>query len=407
MLAQYTILGMTKSELIKEALTRSVDKIYPSAGELEKTLASGKKLRIYHGIDPTGPHLHLGHATNFLTLRKFQELGHEIIILIGDFTARIGDPTGKLSTRRALSEEEIAENLKTFKKQAEKIIRFDGQNPARIEFNAKWYDKMKFSEVIKLAQNVTVQQMLKRDMFEERMKEDKSIGLHEFLYPIVQGYDSVMLDVDMEIGGTEQTFNMLVGRDLMKIYKKKEKFVLTTLLLINPKTGKKLMNKSEGGMINLDDEPKDMFGKVMAIDDEAIAPIAEFCTEMPISEISRVKKELKSGANPRDVKLEVAHEVVKLYHSESEAKDARSEWTRVFSKKETPEDMEELKTPKKIAIIDLLLKTGVASKSEARRLIEQGGVKIGDEIKNNPAETLNLKSGLVLKVGKRRFFKIV
>ncbi|MEK7543116.1 MAG: tyrosine--tRNA ligase [Patescibacteria group bacterium] len=398
---------MDKTKLIKDAITRSVDKIYPSASELEKVLSSGKKLRIYHGIDPTSPHLHLGHATNLLTLRKFQDLGHEIILLIGDFTARIGDPSGKFSTRRVLTEEEITDNFKTFKAQAGKILRFGGKNPVQIAFNSKWYDTMTFKDVIKLAQHVTVQQMLERDMFEERIKAGKPIGLHEFLYPIVQGYDSVALDTDMEIGGTDQTFNMLVGRELVKTYKHKEKFVLTTKLLINPKTEKKLMNKSEGGAINLDDEPNDMFGKVMAVNDAGIAPIAEFCTDTPIPKVARIKKGLSNGkSNPRDVKLEIAFEVVKLYHGEKSANGAREEWIRVFSKKETPDDVVELKVSKKISVVDLLLKAGIESKSEARRLIEQGGVKIGDKTKKDSSEILNLRGGEILKIGKRRFFRI-
>ena len=210
------------AELIKEALEHSVDIIYPSRQELEKTLAEEKKMRIYLGVDPTGAHLHFGHATNFLVLKRFQELGHEIILLIGDFTARIGDPTDKLSPRQPLTVEQVVENFKTFKKQVSKIIKFSGPNKAQVKFNSKWLEKMTFADLIKLAQHITVQQMLQRDMFQERMKLDKPIGVHEFFYPMMQGYDSVAMDVDMEIGGTDQTFNMLMGRDLLKIYKIKK-----------------------------------------------------------------------------------------------------------------------------------------------------------------------------------------
>jgi tyrosyl-tRNA synthetase len=393
----------TDKDLIREALTRSVDNIYPTPEALEKALLSGQRLRIYLGVDPTGPHLHLGHATNLLTLRKFQDLGHEIILLIGDFTARIGDPTDKMAARQPLSEKEIAQNLKTFKEQAMKIISFKGPNAARIAFNSKWHDKMTFKELIKLAQEFTVQQMLERDMFQKRLKEGKPIGLHEFFYPLMQGYDSVALDVDMEIGGTDQTFNMLAGRTLMKSLKGKDKFVLTTKLLVDPVTNKKIMNKSEGGLVNLDDAPNDMFGKIMSLPDSAIVPIAEFSTRMPLAEARALAEE----NNPKDAKLRAAFEAVATYHGEKEAMKAKENWIKTFSKKETPEYASELRIKKGISVIELLLASGVESKSEARRLIQQKAVKINDAVKENPDEILKLKGGEVLKVGKHRFFKIV
>jgi tyrosyl-tRNA synthetase len=392
----------TERDLIEEALTRSVDKIYPTKAALEKELISGRRLRIYLGVDPTGPHLHLGHATNLLTLRRFQELGHEIILLIGDFTARIGDPTDKLAARKPLTKNDIAENLKTFKKQAEKIISFGWPDGARVEFNSKWHDKMPFGEVIKLAENFTVQQMIERDMFQERLKAGKPIGLHEFLYPLMQGYDSVAMVVDMEIGGTDQTFNMLAGRTLLKNLKNKDKFVITTKLLIDPKTNKKIMNKSEGGLVNLDDEPNDMFGKVMALPDSAIIPVAEFSTNVPLGDVRMLAKE----NNPRDAKLRVAFEVVKTYHTEKEAEKAKENWVKTFSKKEFPSSAEELKVKKNISLLDLLIVSGVESKSEARRLIGQKAVRINDAVKSDPDEVLSLNGGEVLKVGKHRFFKI-
>lgn len=392
----------TKKNLLNEALERYTDKIYPSQKALEKKLKSGDKLIIYIGVDPTGPHLHLGHATNFILLKRFQDMGHRIIFLIGDFTARIGDPADKLAIRKPLSEKEIKENLKTFKEQASKIISFSGKNAARIKFNSTWLAKMTLEDVIRLSMNFTVQQMIERSMFKKRIAENKPIGLHEFLYPLMQGYDSVAMAVDAEVGGTDQMFNMLIGRELLKRLKNKEKFVITTPLLEHPKTGKKLMNKSEGGLINLDDEPKNMFGKVMAIDDEVMFSVAKLSTTMPQKKLDGLKK-----LKPRDAKLNIAFEVVSLYHSNKDAEKAKEEFLRVFSKKEAPKDIKELRIINyELGTIELLIKAGVESKSEARRLIKQGGVKINDKTVKSPDEELKLKDGDILKIGKRRFFKI-
>ncbi|HEY4475369.1 MAG TPA: tyrosine--tRNA ligase [Candidatus Paceibacterota bacterium] len=392
--------------LIEEALTRAVQQVYPSRETLEKELMSGRRLRIYLGVDPTGPHLHLGHLTNLLVLKRFQDLGHEVIFLIGDFTALIGDPTDKLSPRQPLTPEEIKENLKTFKKQAGRILKFSGENRVQVKFNSKWLAKMNFEALAKLFSHFTVQQLIQRDMFQERLKENKPISAQEFLYPLMQGYDSVAMDVDIEIGGTDQTFNMLVGRDLMKIYKNKEKFVLTTKLLENPKTGGKLMNKSEGGLINLDDEPNDIFGKVMALDDNAIVPVAEFSTEMPLNEIETLKAE--SESNPREAKLKVAKTVVKTIYSEKKAIKAGKNFVKVFSEKQKPEDIKAVKLNlQRLPLVDLLVQTNLAlSKSEARRLIEQGGVKIDDVKKTDPQETISLAEEILIQVGPRRFLKV-
>jgi len=393
---------MKKLETIKEVLERAVDKIYPSKQALETVLNGGRKLKIYLGVDPTGPHLHLGYATNLLVLKRLKNLGHQIIFLIGDFTGRIGDPSDRLAARKPLSEKEVRQNLQTFKKQASKIINFAGPNKALVKFNSAWHSKMKFEDILKLAQLLTVQQMSKRDMFQKRLKENRVIGLHEFLYPLMQGYDSVAMNVDMEIGGTDQTFNMLVGRDLMKVLKHKEKFVLTTKLLENPKTGRKLMNKSEGGFINLDDEPENLFGKTMALPDEAIMPVAEFSTEMPWSEVKQLK-----NMSPRDAKLKVASWVVKLFYGEKPAAEAAAKWEKTFSKKELPAKVPTLRIGhKESGIMGILIKAGVPSKSEARRLIAQGAVELNGEKKVKPQEKINFQKGDVLKIGKHRFFKI-
>lgn len=393
----------TDRKLIEEALTRSVDRIYPTKEALEKELRSGRRLRIYLGTDPTGPHLHLGHATNLLTLRRLQKLGHEIILLVGDFTARIGDPTDKMAARQPLTEKQIRENMKTFKAQAAKVLSFGPFGGARLVFNSKWHAKMTFEKLIGLASHFTEQQMVERDMFQERKRNDKPIGLHEFLYPLMQGYDSVALDVDLEIGGTDQTFNMLAGRKLLRECNNKEKFVLTTKLLVDPTTNKKIMNKSEGGLVNLDDEPSDMFGKVMALPDTAIVPIAEFSTEMPMDEVHALSLE----RNPRDAKLKTAFAVVKTYHGETAAEKARATWIRTFSEKERPENAPKLKMKNKtLAGIDLLLAAGIESKSEARRLLEQGAVKINDGTVSDGTAPVTVKSGDMLRIGKHRFFEI-
>lgn len=391
---------------IREALTRAVEKIYPSREALEKELSSGRRLRIYLGVDPTSPHLHLGHAVLLFALRRFQNLGHEIIFLIGDFTARIGDPTDKLAARKQLTKDEVKANLATFKKQAARIIKFSGENRAQITFNSKWLAKMNLTDFLGLAERVTVPQLMERDMFQERLREGKTVGVHEFLYPLMQGYDSVALDVDMEVGGNDQTFNMLVGRDLMRILKQKEKFVLAAKLLTDPTTGKKL-GKTEGGpLVNLDDEPKEMFGKIMALGDGAIGPLAESCTILPLGEVERLKA--LAGEKPRDAKLKVAEAVVAALSSNAAAKRARREFLAVFTEKQKPEEMTEVSVGvSEMNLVELIVAAHLApSKSEARRLIEQGAVRINDERKTNPNEVIFLGTEIILQVGPRRFVKV-
>ena len=392
---------------IDELLSRGVDTVYPTKDALREVLMSGKRIRLYLGIDPTSPHLHLGHAENIIMLRKFQDLGHEVILLMGDFTGRIGDPTDKLAARTQLTKEEVTKNLKTFKKQASKVLRFSGANAAKVKFNAAWHSKLSFEDVIKLAAHFTVQQMMERSMFQERLKAGKPIGLHEFMYPLMQGYDSVAMDVDLEVGGTDQTFNMLAGRTLLKAMKGKEKFVITNRLLEDPTTGKK-MSKTEGTLVNLDDEPNDMFGKIMALPDELIPHILELSTMIPMERVTELTSKLKKGENPRDIKLIASEEVVALYHSPKLAKEAREEWVRVFSHKEKPEDAPKLKLKTHtLPLIDLVLAAGIPSKSEARRLIEQNAVKINDVVKKDSSEIITLKPRDIIRIGKHRFFEIV
>jgi tyrosyl-tRNA synthetase len=390
---------MKDDKKIEKLLTRGVENLYPTREFLEKLLTSKKKLTIYTGYDPTAPSLHIGHGITMLKLRQFQKLGHKIIFLIGDFTGMIGDPTDKSSARQQLTKEQVLENCKNYKKQASAILDFTGKNPVEIKYNSKWFAKMPFGDVLDLSSNFTVQRMLERDMFQVRMKEGKPIYVHEFLYPVMQAYDSVVLDVDGEIGGNDQTFNMLAGRDLMKTMKNKEKFVLTMKLLTD--TSGKKMGKSEGNMIALSDAPEDMFGKVMSWPDGMIAAGFELCTKVPMDEVKEI---VKSGANPRDLKMRLAREIVAMYHSEADAKKAEENFISQFSKKEVPEKIKEVKVKSK-NILDVLVEAGICpSKGDARRNVEQGGVSVDGEVVKD--FNFEIKSGAIIKKGKRHFVKI-
>lgn len=398
----------TDQEKIDEILSRSVSVIYPSKEELKKTLLSGKQLRVYVGIDPTATYVHLGHSTNYIILKKLHELGHKIIVLVGDFTAMIGDPSDKNSLRKQLTKKDVVKNLKTFKKQIGKILPFDDRkNPIDFVFNSKWLKKLDFSDLVELASKFTVQQMIERDAFQKRIKEKKPLYVHEFFYPLMQGYDSVALKADLEIGGTDQTFNMLAGRILVKDFQKREKLVMTTTLLENPVTGEKLMSKSLGTGIGLDEDVYNMFGKVMRFPDEALIQVFIDCTTLSMNEIENIKIELKNGVNPRDIKLRLAKEIVSMYHSKKEALAAEQNFINTFSKGGVPEDVLEIKVLKDEKIVDALLKAGtVESKGEWRRLVSAGGVSNAEteEKITNPDEKVD---NLTLRVGKKRFVKLV
>lgn len=403
----------TNPQKVKESLKRWTDKIYPSEEEFFNALNS-KKLVIYHGVDPTASQLHLGHSTNLFLLRKFQDLGHKVILLIGDFTAQIGDPTGKSSARQPLTKEQIKKNYKNYKEQLSKILDFKSKkNPVQVKFNSKWLENLGLKDVIKLTACFTHGQMIKRNMFQERLKNNQEIYLHEFLYPLLQGYDSVALNVDAEVGGTDQTFNMLVGRDLLKIYKNKEKFVITTLLLENPKTGKKLMSKSEGGFVALNDSPDEMYGKVMALPDEVITPCFRLCTEIPLEDINQMENNLKLNTiNPRDLKAKLAKEIVTLYHNKKLAEKAEKEFNQVHKEKELPSKIQTVEVSRdNYPILDLLVDIKLSeSKNEAKRLIEGGGIDIlqeGKEMKiDDWKKEIDIKDGMVIRRGKRQFVKI-
>ena len=399
---------ITDKNKINSLLTRGVEKVYPSREVMEKFLSSGRRLTLYTGIDPTGPEIHLGHAVFLRKLREFQDLGHKVILLIGDFTGKIGDPTGKYSTRKVLTPAEIKKNEKNYKKDIAKILKFSGPNKAEVKRNSKWLSKLKFQDVLELTSHVTVQQMIERDMFEERIKAGKPISLHEFMYPIMQGYDSVAMDVDLEIGGSDQTFNMLMGRTLMKAISKKEKFVLTTPLLADS-SGKKI-GKTEGNVIAIADKPEELYGKIMALGDDVILKMFELCTNVPLDNIKKMEDEMAGGANPRDFKMKLASTIVEQYNDKDAAKAAAEHFKNLFQKKDTPDEMEELKTSKdKINIIDVLVESNLcASKGDAKRNIEQGGVKVDSHVLEGwDAEIVPSKEGVVVQKGKRHFVKVI
>jgi tyrosyl-tRNA synthetase len=389
---------------IQHFLTRGVENVYPSRAFVEKALASGKRLTIYSGIDPTGPTLHLGHVIWLKKLAELQAMGHKVIMLIGDFTAMIGDPTDKGATRKMLTRKEVLANSKSYKKQASRFLKFSGANAAEIKFNSKWLGKMSFVDVVDLASNFTVQQLEERDMFQKRLEEGKPIHLHEFLYPVMQAQDSVAMDVDMEIGGNDQTFNMLAGRDLMKSVKNKEKSVLTTKLLVDT-TGKK-MGKSEGNMVALTDSPEDMYGKVMSWTDGMIVGGFELVTEATDSEIKDIQSRIAAGENPMPFKRKLAREIVAVLSGEKEATAADANFTRVHQKHEAPEEMQTLNVSSGMTLVDALVASGVvASKSDARRQIEQGGVKVDGAAIMDASATVS--AGSVVQKGKRHFVKLI
>jgi tyrosyl-tRNA synthetase len=394
---------ITDEKLIDELLTRGVENIYPSREELKKFLMSGKRIKLYCGYDPTAKALHIGNAISINKLGQFQKLGHEIIFLIGDFTGMIGDPTDKSAARKKLTREEALENSQNYQKQASGYLKFDGKNPAKVLYNSQWSDKLTFKDLIELSSNFTAQQMLQREMFKKRLEEEKPIYLHEFLYPLAQGYDSVAMDVDLEVGGNDQTFNMLAGRDLIKAVKGKEKFVMTVKLLAD-ESGKK-MGKTEGNVVNLDETPENMFGQVMAWSDGLINPGFELCTNMPMEEM----KKLDAKKNPRDAKLQLAFEITKINHGEAAAQKAKDYFINTFSKKETPEEIKEFKIDKsEIKLTEVLVESGNAkSLSDARRKIEQGGVELDGKKVADWKMILNSQNNeAVLKVGKFGFVKI-
>lgn len=391
-------------DAIQELLTRGVSEIIIGK-DLEEKLRSGKKLRVKHGVDPTTKDLHLGYSVIYKKLRHFQDLGHTVIFLIGSFTARFGDPTDKASTRQMRTKEEVMETAADYIKQVGKILDL---KKLEIRYNGEWYDKMSAEELLKLMSKFTVARMLERDMFEERIKEGKDIGLHEPVYPILQGYDSVMLKSDVTVIGNDQKFNELQARPLQKARGQIPQDVMIMPLLIGT-DGRRKMSQSLGNYISFEDTPEEQYGKIMSLPDDLIISYFELCTDVPLKEIKGIEKAIKEGTNPRDFKMRLGREIVKFYHSEAAAKQAEKHFINVFQKKELPDEIPE----KKIAraewnIADLLTEIGLApSKSEARRLVQQGGVKIDQKKISDPAETIKLgEKPQIIQVGKRHFVKV-
>ena len=374
--------------------------------ELKERLARGKPLRVKLGIDPTAPDVHLGWATVLWKLRQFQELGHTAVLIVGDFTAKIGDPSGQSKTRPQLSDEQIRENMRYYQEQIFKIL-----IPEYTEFryNSEWLSQMRLDDLIKLASKVTVAQLLVREDFNTRYREGNPIALHEFLYPVIQGYDSVMVKADVEVGGRDQKFNFLLARELQRYYGQ-EPEVLVLMPLLLGTDGVRKMSQSLGNYIGINEPPDEMYGKIMSIPDELIPHYYELVLRYPKDEVNKIAGVIKSGeVNPRDLKAKLAWEVVKLYHSEDAADKAADRFDRIFSKRELPEEMPTFKLPaRKMRIVDIIHEIGYSgSRSEAKRLIRQGGVKVNGKVVDDVEQEIDLQAGVVLKVGKRKFARVV
>jgi len=393
---QIEIIKKNTVEIIEESELRE---------KIKNSIEKNVPLKVKYGIDPTAPEIHLGHTVPIKKLKDFQQLGHKIFFLIGDFTARIGDPTGRKETRPVLSVEQINKNLLRYREQVAKILDIE-----KVEFvyNSEWLSPLKLEEIIKLTSAFTVAQMLEREDFTLRYKSNKPIYLHEFLYPLLQGYDSYYLEADIEIGATEQKFNLLAGRTIQGFFGQRKQVVITMPILVGT-DGKLKMSKSYGNHIPIETTPEDMFGKVMSIPDDIMADYFTLLTEIPSAIFEKKIKE-----NPREAKSLLAREIVKEFSGKEMAEKAEIHFNKVFKEKKTPENIPEFKVPEKIIkegkvnIVDLIFSSGaVASKSEIKRLINQGGVRIDGEKIDNIDFKVEVKDGKILKIGKRKFFKLV
>lgn len=375
----------------KELLSRGVEEVI-NKNDLQKQLKS-KKIRVKLGIDPTAPDLHLGHAVALRKLKQFQDAGHKVILIIGDFTAMIGDPTDRVGARESLTTAQVNKNMREYLDQAGKILNL---KKVEIKYNSQWFKKLDFNKLLDLMASFTVQQLTERDDFSKRIKEGKPVGYHELIYPIMQAYDSVIIKADLEIGGRDQRLNILAGRDLMSKSGMKPQNVLT-LPLLEGTDGKRKMSKSFDNYISLNDKPNDMFGKIMSIPDALISKYFDLLTDL--------KK--PRSKDQRKNKLLLAKTIVADLHNKKLAQKAEDYFIKVFSKKERPADIVKLKIKaKKINLVDLLIKAGVKSKSEARRLIDQGGIRIDKEVKKGYNTKTSIKGGSVLQIGKRKFFEL-
>ncbi len=391
------------SNTIRELL-RGADEIIPVA-ELEEKLKLGRPLEVKAGFDPTAPDLHLGHTVLINKLRQFQKMGHNVTFLIGDFTGLIGDPTGKSVTRPALTPEEIKQNAQTYQQQVFKIL---DPELTKVRFNSEWMSAMSSAEMIRLSGQYTVARMLERDDFSKRYAAHQSIAIHEFLYPLVQGYDSVALESDIELGGTDQKFNLLVGRDMQKAYGKPPQAILTVPLL-EGLDGVQKMSKSLGNYIGITDAPNEMFGKLMSISDDLMWRYFELLSFRPWSEIEGFQSAISEGGNPRDIKFLLAEEIISRFHTSSEAERAKQDFIQRFQKNAIPDDMPELviDLAEAMPIANLIKQAQLCeSTSEAMRMVKQGAVKIDGEKVADPKQLVSQTSAFVLQVGKRKFARI-
>lgn len=387
-----------------ENILRRVNQVLPSKDGLVNIMEN-KKIKVYQGFDPSAPNLHIGHLVGLLQLKAFQDAGHEVIFLIGDFTGMIGDPTDKSAARAKLTHEKVMENAQTYKEQAGKILNFEGENATKLLFNSEWLSKLNFEDVLEISSNLTVQQLLERDMFQDRIKAEKPIHLHEFLYPMLQGYDSVAMEVDVEVGGNDQLFNMMTGRHLLKALKGKEKFVLTTKLLADSSGAK--IGKTTGNAINLFGDPNDLFGGIMSLSDDLIVPTFTLATEVPMDTINQLESQISKS--PMKIKKQLAFEITKLCHGEQIALDTQKHFESTVQSKEAPLEIEEVNIDKNTHTalnITSLLNLG-ESNSERKRVISQGGFNINDEKITNPQQEVEIKGGEIIKFGKRQYKKII
>lgn len=390
-------------------IKRGVAEILPEALLIEKLQRSektGVPLRVKLGLDPTAPDIHLGHTVVLRKLRQFQDLGHHIIILIGDFTGRIGDPSGKSETRKQLSEEEIYTNAKTYEEQ---IFRILDKDKTEVTFNSKWLGPLTLADVVKLAAKYTVARMLERDDFNNRFKECRPISIHEFFYPLMQGYDSVALRADIEFGGTDQKFNLLMGRHLQEEYGQEPQIAIT-MPILEGLDGVNKMSKSLGNYIGINEAPGEIYGKAMSIPDELMVRYYELVTDVTLEELDAIREGLANGTcHPRDTKMQLAHILVRMYHGQEAADAAQEEFIRVFQKHDLPDDIPEIAVPdkSKVWLPKLMVQLNLAaSNGEAKRAIQQGAVKIDGEKVTDPDMELEPVTGMVIQVGKRRFAKI-
>lgn len=391
---------------IDELLTRGVDHVYPSREALEAVLQSGKKLTLYQGFDPTGTQFHIGHAVGLRKLKQFQQLGHHVIFLIGDFTAMIGDPSGKLSSRKVLTQEEVMFNAKHYQEQASRILDFSGPNPVELKYNSTWLGKMSAIEFLELSHNLTYQQVIERDMFQKRIKEGQDISMNEFLYPFMQAYDSVAMNVDLEIGGSDQMFNMMMGRKLMRNILKKEKFVLTTPLLTDSMGNK--IGKTEGNVIGITDPPNELFGKIMSLSDDIIVKALLLLSDLSQVEIQLIEEAIKLGENPVVFKKRLAFELVKQYNSLAAAQTAQTHFESVFQKQGPAANIPAVPvSAQNTNLIDLLKQLDLNfSNSQLKRVIGEGGVELNNQKITDPLAPITPKSGDVIKFGKHTYFKL-